>query len=59
MIEDWSKFVTFDENKFGHVTFINDRAGKIKGKGTTSLNNGRGVHLGGHSAGHTSAYGEM
>ena len=28
--------------KYGNVTFGNDRAGKIKRKGTVSLNNGRG-----------------
>ena len=41
---DWrSKQVcTFDENKPGNVTFGNDKAGKIKGKGSVNLDNGRG-----------------
>ena len=30
MTGDRSKFVTFDENKSGNVTFGNDKAGKIK-----------------------------
>ena len=30
MTGDRSKFVTFDEKKFGNVTFSNDKAGKIK-----------------------------
>ena len=42
MIGDRSKFVTFDDKKSGNVTFNNDKAGKIKGKGSVSLNNGRG-----------------
>ena len=42
MTRDRSKFVTFDEKKSGNVTFGNDKAGKIKGKGSVSLNNGRG-----------------
>ena len=42
MTGDRSKFVTFDENKSWNVTFGNDKVGKIKGKGSVSLNNGRG-----------------
>ena len=42
MTRDRSKFVTFDEKKSRNVTFGNDKAGKIKGKGLVSLNNGRG-----------------
>lgn len=42
MTGDRSKFVTCDEKKFGNVTFENDKAGKIKGKGSVSLDNGRG-----------------
>ena len=33
MTGDRIKFVTFDEKKSGNVTFGNDKAGKIKGKG--------------------------
>ena len=42
MTGDRSKFITFDENKSGNVTFGNDRVGKIKRKGSVSLNNGIG-----------------
>ena len=42
MTGDRSKFVTFDEKKSGNVTFDNDKAGKIKGKGLVSMDNGRG-----------------
>ena len=42
MTGDRSKFVTFDENKSRNVTFGNDKAGKIKGKGSIGLNSGRG-----------------
>ena len=42
MTGDRIKFKTFDEKKYGNVTFENDREGKIKGKGSASLNNGRG-----------------
>ena len=42
MIGDRSKFITFDEKKSGNVTFGNDKAGKINGKGSISLDNGRG-----------------
>ena len=31
-----------NENKTGNVTFDNEEAGRIRGKGTISLNNGRG-----------------
>lgn len=31
-----------DENKTGNVTFKKDATGRITGKGTVSLNNGRG-----------------
>ena len=42
MTRDRSKFVTFDEKKSGNVTFGNDKAGKIKGKGSVCQNNGKG-----------------
>ena len=42
MTGDRRKFATFDEKKSGNVTFGNDRAGKIKGKGLVRLSNGRG-----------------
>ena len=42
MTGDRRKFITFDENKIGNVTFGNDKSGKIKGKGSVSLDNGRG-----------------
>lgn len=42
MIGDKSKFVSLNENKTGNVTFGNDEAGRIRGKGTIYLNNGRG-----------------
>ena len=42
MTGDRSKFITFDEKKSGNVTFGNDKAGKIKGKGSVILDNGRG-----------------
>ena len=42
MTGDRSKFVTFDEKKSGNGTFGNDKARKIKGKGSVSLDNGRG-----------------
>ena len=42
MTGDKSKFITFDEKKSGNVTFRNDKSGKIKGKGSVSLDNGRG-----------------
>ena len=42
MTRDRSNFVTFDEKKSGNVTFEDDKAGKIKGKGSVSLDNGRG-----------------
>ena len=42
MSRDRSKFITFDEKKSGNVTFGNDKAGKIKGRGSVSLDNGRG-----------------
>jgi len=32
---------TIDENNTGNITFGNDEAGRIRGKGTISLNNGR------------------
>ena len=42
MIGDRSKFITPDEKKFGNVTFGNEKSGKIKGKGSISIDNGRG-----------------
>ena len=42
MIGDRSKFITLDEKKSGNVTFGNDKSGKIKGKGSVSIDNGRG-----------------
>ena len=42
MTADRSNFVTFYEKKSGNVTFGNDKVGKIKGKGSVNLNNGRG-----------------
>ena len=42
MTGDKSKFITLDENKSGNVTFGNDKSGKIKGKGSVSIDNGRG-----------------
>lgn len=42
MIGDKNKFVSLDENKTRNITFNNDEAGRIKGKGIVSLNNGRG-----------------
>ena len=42
MTGDRSKFITFDERKTGNVTFGNDKSGKIKGKGSVSIDNGRG-----------------
>lgn len=42
MVGDRSNFISFDEKKFENLTFSNDKAGKIKGKGTVSLNNVRG-----------------
>ena len=42
MTGDKSKFITLDEKKSGNVTFGNDKSGKIKGKGSVSINNGRG-----------------
>ena len=42
MTGDRSKFITFDEKKSGNATFGNDKAGKIKGKGSVNLDNGRG-----------------
>ena len=41
MTGEWSNFVTFDEKKYGNVTFGNDRVGKIKEKCIVRLNNGR------------------
>ena len=43
MTGDRRNFVTFDK-KSGVVTFGNDKAGKIKGKGSVSLNNRRGKY---------------
>ena len=40
MTGDKSKFVSLDENKTGNVAFGIDDAGRIRGKGTVSLNNG-------------------
>ena len=42
MTRDRSKFITLDEKKSGNVTFGNDKLGKIKGKGSVSIDNGRG-----------------
>ena len=42
MTGDRSKFITLDEKKSGNVTFGNDKSGKIKGKGSVSIDNGRG-----------------
>ena len=42
MTGDRSKFITFNDNKSGSVKFGNDKAGKIKGKGSVILNNRRG-----------------
>ena len=42
MTGDRSKFITFDDKKSGNVTFGNDKAGKIKGRGSVGLENGRG-----------------
>ena len=42
MTGDRKKFITFDEKKFRNVTFGNDKSGKIKGKGSIILDNGRG-----------------
>lgn len=42
MTGDKSKFITLDEKKSGNVTFGNDKPGKIKGKGSVSIDNGRG-----------------
>ena len=42
MTGDISKCVTLDEKKTGNVTFGNDKVGRIKGKWTVILNNGRG-----------------
>ena len=42
MTGDRSKFITFDEKKYGNVTFGNDKVEKIKGKGSVSIDNGRG-----------------
>ena len=41
MTRDISKFVSLDEKKSRNVTFVNNKAKKIKGKGTFSLNNGK------------------
>jgi hypothetical protein len=42
MMGDKGKFLSLSEIKSGNVTFGNDAAGKIKGKGMVSLNNGKG-----------------
>ena len=42
MTGDKNKFLTLDERKSGNVTFGNDKSGKIKGKGSVSIDNGRG-----------------
>ena len=42
MTGDRSKFITLDEKKYGNVTFGNDKSGKIKGKGSVGIDNGRG-----------------
>ena len=42
MTRDRIKFITFDEKKTGNVTFGNHISRKIKGKGSVSLDNGRG-----------------
>ena len=42
MTGDRSKFITLDEKKSGNVTFGNDKLGKIKVKGSVSIDNGRG-----------------
>ena len=42
MIGDKSNFITLDEKKSGNVTFGNDKSGKIKGKGSVNIDNGRG-----------------
>lgn len=42
MTNDKSKFLSLNEDKNGNVTFSNDTPGKIMGKVTMSLNNGRG-----------------
>ena len=42
MTGDRSKFITLDEKKSGNVTSGNDKSGKIKGKGSISIDNGRG-----------------
>lgn len=42
MTGDKNKFLSLDENKTGNITFSNNEAGRIRGKGIVSLNNGRG-----------------
>ena len=42
MTGDKRKFIILDEKKYGNVTFGNDKSGKIKGKGSVSIENGRG-----------------
>ena len=42
MTGDRSKFVNFDAKKYRNVIFGNDKARKIKGKGSVSMNNVRG-----------------
>lgn len=42
MTQDKRKFVSLDKNKTRNVTFRNDVVGRIRGKVTASLNNGRG-----------------
>ena len=42
MTGDKNKFITLDEKKSGNVIFGNDKSGKIKGKGSVIIDNGRG-----------------